>query len=251
MVLRGYCPSISLGFEILLAGLNIILGVGIIAIGIMCIVDPVEAAMGMSAEGWTCVGLGFLVLSAGVLGMMGSCGEMPRAIRYGTYCSAMVIIAGSVIAGMAYSSSKSMDNTLRIAWAKVDDAQRNVVEKHLGCCGYSSTTDKATDGCESETPCHDILVQQIGDMYTSVAMFVGIAAGVQILAATCGCCVFRKMKKQQKKDATKERKRMLKEGRKIEKEKHKRSKRMAKYREQEAKKAKKERAKRDATGPSA
>lgn len=249
MVLRGYYASVSLGCEILASAFNLCIGVSMMVVGMIVILDPVQSIGGMATLGWLSISEGFLAVAAGGLAILGSCSEMPRSIRIGTYFSVLALMMGATVAGVAYSGSKDLSTDTRMLWTRLENDDRHTIEEALACCGFASTSELATPDCKSDLACREPFEGQLGDMMVTIAMMAGITAGMQIVALFCGCCVFRKMKHQQKKDVIKDKKRFVKEGRKLEHEKHKRSKRMAKYRDREARRTAESNARRDSTGP--
>jgi hypothetical protein len=230
--MKGCLASLSLGFEILLSALNIIIGLAVLVLGIVIVAGKVEVIMGLLALGIACIVAGFVLLVAGLLSMMGSCSETPTAVKASYYASTLALLLATALAITAYTQTRDVPATSRTTWAQLDEGERMTAEETLGCCGLSTVTEMATSKCQSEVPCLPLLEALLSSRILILAMVCGVAAGIQLGAIFCGCCVYRKMKKQQKKRRKKEDKRAMEEGAKQARKKDHRLQRMDKFRKE-------------------
>jgi hypothetical protein len=189
--------------------------------------------MGLLPVGLSGVIAGFLIFSAGVLAMIGSCSEVPTSIRISYYMSTLALFFAGGLGVSVYLQVSNEANAIRVTWSNLPEGERMTVEQLLGCCGLSTLTEMATSQCTSEIPCLNLLETLIKNEVMSIAIVAGVGAGIQLAAIFCGCCVYRKMRKQLKKTRQKEDKRLIEEGRQRAKKQNTRDKKMDKYRMQE------------------
>jgi len=212
MVLKGYYPSMSLGFTILLAGLNIVAGCAAIVFALLILFDKFSMALGMLYVTLIALVAGLVAIFAGIFAMVGSCQESPSSIRSSSYTSIAVIVLAGAAAGYAFALSGGLADTGRHNWlTSFADEQKRLMESKYACCGWDSKAESIKT-CQSALPCVKPVVKAQGKKLLILAILAGGLAAIQLLAIFCDCCVAKKMKTQQNKDHHKSRLATMEEG---------------------------------------
>lgn len=81
MTLKGYYPSMSLGFEILLGVINVVAGCTLAVIGAMVVFNKSDVLCGFVYLGVAAIMAGAFVATAGGLAFFGSCREHVPSLR--------------------------------------------------------------------------------------------------------------------------------------------------------------------------
>lgn len=199
MVLKGYYPSASLGFEWIISTANSLVGLALVAIGALTIVSK---AIGM-VQGPLFVGLGATVLGImcfviGVMAIVGSCQDSVKTLRVSYIISIFLLVAAGGLAGYCFAIGGNLNSDARHAWFTLSGEQKELIQGKYACCGFTSTRE-GTEGCESELSCGDPWVGEIAGRVKIITVLSAVAAAIQLLAIGCGACVSSKMREQQAK----------------------------------------------------
>lgn len=197
MTIKGYYPSATLGFTILISVISMVAGSALIGIGVLTIFNKQMAVLrGVLYLGVGTIVLGILCLASGIFTISGSCKESVNTVRTGFAFCILTLLAGGGLAGYCFSVSGGLQNDARKAWFQLTDDQKKLIEGSYACCGFTSTAER-TEDCESELACSEPYLQQVSTRIKIVTAMAAIGAGIQLMAILCAGCLFSKMRAQQ------------------------------------------------------
>ena len=198
MTVKGYYPSMSLGFGILFSVINMLAGTAFVVVGIMLIFSKGTALVGLMYLGIGAIPAGILAIATGALVMTASCHESVSTMKVASTLAIVALLAGGGIAGYAFFLSKNLPTNARKAFLNLDDEQKKTIEVQYGCCGYTDVKE-GSEGCSSEQTCSDPIVEDQGAWLKVTVIVAAVAAGIQLFQLCCGMIVSGKMRTQQEK----------------------------------------------------
>ena len=196
MTVKGYYPSVSLGFEILIAVINILAGSALLIFGVVIMLGEVAQMEGLILVGVLAIPGGVLAIASGGLALTGSCKESVNAVKTAYILSIITLVVVGGIAGYTFSVGGGLQESARRNWFQFNDEQKKTIESHYACCGFTSAAEKS-EGCEPEQTCGEPLVADLGGKLKVLAIIAAVVAGIQLGAILCGCCVWGRMRGQQ------------------------------------------------------
>lgn len=202
MTLKGFYPSLCLGFELCTSTVALVSGFALSIMGIFCVVNPIDKASGLNVLGFMAIALGILAATGCLITILGSCIESTRSIKYGAGIGLFCGIMALIILIMAALMSGSLNQTLAHAWNDLDPTTRGSIESEFLCCGYMSLTQASLD-CQSDTICSEPVTAELKRKAEYVLYLCGLLLFFEFLSALLSAAVFSMMKKQKEKEMRK------------------------------------------------
>lgn len=198
MTVKGYYPSLSLGFEILLGCVNVIAGTGLLAFALVILFNKIVQLMGLALLALLGVPIGILAITAGALALNGSCRESVPTVKAAFILSSITLLCIGGLVAYTFATANSLPQSGRKTWFSLDDKDKQIIQSNYACCGFNSLNEKTAD-CEPEITCGEPLVTDLGSKLKILVIMGAVVGGVQLGAILCGCCVWGKMRSQQEK----------------------------------------------------
>lgn len=152
----------------------IIFFLGCVVIGYMAWVLATSVTVTRFIDGsmfwsYSVIGVGFSLFFSGLLGWVGGASESPCLVRL-----FLVLIVVSLLAEIGgiitlKIMSVTMDNVLEKGWMEVNQGTKNLVQKHLSCCGWLGLEEFANNNEPIDDSC-----------YERVAPVSGIVASIEL-----------------------------------------------------------------------
>lgn len=203
MTIKGYYPSASLGFEILIGFINILGGLALLIFSLYVMLGSVAKLQDLLLIGAFSIPGALLAVSSGVLALSGSCRESPGSLRASYIVAVITLLVVLGISGWAFILTSNVGDSSRRAWFSLSDEDKKAVESAYACCGFSSTSE-GSEGCESAVICRTPVVADLGAKFKVLAIIAAVVGTIQLAAILCGCCVWGTMRSQQAKAMSKQ-----------------------------------------------
>lgn len=204
MAVKGYYPSLSMGFDLLFAVVNCFSSGALIVIGSMTLLTPTLRILPhMVYLGIGAIVVGILGLFGGILAMAGAYQESVSTIKTGFWLSLATLLAGGGLAGYAFSMAGGIQDSTRHTWFQLSVEQKQLIQSVHSCCGFNSTAEK-TEGCEADLACVEPYMGEVGGRLKILIILTAVVTGVQLFALLCGCCLSSKVQKQEARKRAKE-----------------------------------------------
>jgi len=138
----------------------IIFFLGCVVIGYMAWVLATSVTVTRFIDGsmfwsYSVIGVGFSLFFSGLLGWVGGASESPCLVRL-----FLVLIVVSLLAEIGgiitlKIMSVTMDNVLEKGWMEVNQGTKNLVQKHLSCCGWLGLEEFANNNEPIDDSCYE------------------------------------------------------------------------------------------------
>lgn len=204
MTVKGYYPSMSLGFDLIFALANCLASAALIAIGSITFFSPtlkILPSIIYLSVGALIVGIAGLF--GGVMSMSGAYQESVTTIKTGFWLALATFVMGGGLAGYALSMAGGLADSTRHAWFQMSTEQKQLIESSHACCGFNSTSEM-TEGCEADLACAESYMDEVGGRLKVLIILAAVVTGIQLFALLCGCCVSNKIQKQEARKRGKE-----------------------------------------------
>lgn len=151
----------------------IIFLLGCIVIGYMAWVLATSVTVSRFLEGsmfWTyaVITLGFSLFFSGLVGWVGGASESPCLVRLFLMFIVLSMLAeiGGIISLNIFD--KGFGDILEHGWREVNQGTRNLVQKHLTCCGWEGLTDFANNNEPIDDSCYEKVTPSVSGIISRV-----------------------------------------------------------------------------------
>jgi len=150
----------------------IIFVLGCCVIGYLAWVLATSVTVSRFLEGsmyWTyaVLGLGFSLFFSGLVGWVGGASESPCLVRLFLVFIILSMVAeiGGIITLNIFN--KGFGDILEHGWREVNQATRNIVQRHLSCCGWQGLQEFANNSQPIDESCYEKVSPSISGVVTS------------------------------------------------------------------------------------
>jgi len=150
--------------------------------------------------------IGIAIFAISILGLCGA-GRENRFIL-ALYILALVIIVLAQVAfiGGGLYERHRLPQMLDEGWEKIDDADKNLLQKEFNCCGFNSSTDAPGSVCptpvnnQAAEGCEDVLNSFIHNRLAWIIAIGFVLVLIEFLGLVFSCCLFHKIPTREEED---------------------------------------------------
>ncbi|KAL4236837.1 Leukocyte surface antigen cd53 [Mactra antiquata] len=194
----GCCGNLFLGLNFIMW----MIGFGTVGFAVWTLItsgNTSELVSGTLIFTYSFLGIGILLILAGLLGCIGGCCQSTCCLKnyIGIMTFILLLDIGVAIAGFVQKDSV-FDITENL-WNELNDETRDHIQKEIECCGYNGPTDYTTlpsscyngQGTQFSTSCKTAMELWVKDKIPYWASVVAAIGLIQIIATISSCATMK------------------------------------------------------------
>jgi len=183
MVVKGYYANVCQGCSFIGSFFLCVVGLGMVAVGLATMFNPILKMFGYSLIGILLVAGGVLAISSGLLSILGACYEKPVLV---TISLSALIIQALVCLGVVavcFLNMSKVEQNARQKWQEIPVNWKTTYENTHQCCGFDIIEEASTKSCAFKKPCLKPLTDKDIKARIKVALILG---GAGLMAGAFG-----------------------------------------------------------------
>lgn len=183
MVVKGYYANVCQGCSFIGSFFLCGVGLGMIAVGLMTLFNPILKLFGYSLIGLLLIAGGIMAISSGLMSIFGACYEKPVLVTIALSTLILHVLVCVGVVAMCFMNMSKIEAGAREKWKDIPVAWKSTYETTHQCCGLDIIEEASSKKCAFKKPCLKQLTEKDIKAPIKVALILG---GAGLMAGAFG-----------------------------------------------------------------